>query len=267
MEFKVIIPVRYASPSLPGKYMMDIAGKPMLQHVYELCLESGAEAVTIATDHEAIASVAKNFGAEVCMTSSDHQSGTERVAEAIVALGYDDDDIIVTVQGDEPLAPPELLHQVAGNLVKYDGVKVATLCEPITNSEDLFNPNVIKIVTNRRGYALCFSRAPITWENRNPYFSKAEVDKCVLMGSHYRHIRLYAYRAGFLQEYVQWEPCAIEQMECLEQLRILWNCSRIQVGIAKKTMPIGVDTEEDLETVRRIFAEKAQSTLQVTDRY
>lgn len=253
MEFNVIIPVRYASPTLPGKYLMDIAGKPMLQHVYELSLESGAENVVIATDSEQIAEVAKGFGAEVCMTSADHQSGTERVAEAIVALGYDDEDIIVTVQGDEPLAPSELIHQVASNLVKYDGVKVATLCEPIKKPEDLFNPNVIKIVTNRRGYALCFSRAPITWEHNNPHFSKADVAKCVLTGDHYRHIRLYAYRAGFLQEYVQWEQCAIEKMECLEQLRILWNCSRIQVGIAKKPMPMGVDTLEDLEAIRAIF--------------
>jgi 3-deoxy-manno-octulosonate cytidylyltransferase (CMP-KDO synthetase) len=256
MEFRVIIPVRYASPSLPGKYLLDIAGKPMLQHVYELCLESGAESVVIATDHEQIAKAAKGFGAEVCMTSAEHQSGTERVAEAIVALGYEDEDIIVTVQGDEPLAPSELIHQVASNLLKYDGVKVATLCEPINKSEDLFNPNVIKIVTNRRGYALCFSRAPITWEHKNPHFSKADAAKCVLIGEHYRHIRLYAYRAGFLQEYVQWEPCSIEQMECLEQLRILWNCSRIQVGVAKKSMPFGVDTEEDLEKIRAIFAAK-----------
>lgn len=256
MDFKVIIPVRYASPALPGKYLMEVGGKPMLQHVHELALESGAENVTIATDHEEIAKVAKGFGAEVCMTSTEHQSGTERVAEATVALGYEDDDIIVTLQGDEPLAPPELIHQVAANLLKHDGAKVATLCESITNAEDLFNPHVIKIVTNRRGYALCFSRAPITWEHHNPHFSKAEATKCILKGDHYRHIRLYAYRAGFLQEYVQWEPCTIEQMECLEQLRILWNCSRIHVGVSKKSMPKGVDTEADLEAIRKIFAGK-----------
>lgn len=256
MEFKVIIPVRYASPALPGKYLMDIAGKPMLQHVHELCLASGAENVVIATDHEEIAKAAKAFGAEVCMTSSEHQSGTERVAEAIVALGYEEDEIIVTVQGDEPLAPPELIHQVASNLVKYDGVKVATLCESITSAEDLFNPHVIKVVTNRRGYALCFSRAPITWEHHNPHFSKADAAKCVLKGEHYKHIRVYAYRAGFLEEYAQWEPCSIEKIECLEQLRILWNCSRIQVGIAKHSMPMGVDTNDSLEAVRAIFEEK-----------
>lgn len=253
MEFRVIIPVRYNSSRLPGKALLDIAGKPMVQHVYEKSVASGAESVVIATDDERIRKVAEDFGATVCMTSAEHQSGSERLAEAVVALGYQDDDIVVNVQGDEPLIPPAIIKQVAQDLIDHDNIKVATLCEPIKNTEDIFNPHVVKVVMNRRGYALYFSRAPIPWArdqfplNEKPNYESVE---------HFRHIGIYAYRIGFLQEYVGWEACPLEQIEALEQLRVLWNGGRIHVGIAKDKSPIGVDTEEDLEKVRRILSKK-----------
>src|SRR5438105_2335629 len=141
MEFRVVIPVRYDSSRLPGKALLDIAGKPMIQHVYERAVASKAESVVIATDNDRIRQVAEDFGATVCMTSTEHQSGTERLAEAIVALGYQDDDIVVNVQGDEPLIPSGIISQVAQDLIDHDNIKMSTLCEPIKNVEDIFNPH------------------------------------------------------------------------------------------------------------------------------
>lgn len=250
MDFRVIIPVRYKSERIPGKPLQDIAGKPMIQHVYERAVQSGAESVVIATDSEKVQAVAEGFGAAVCMTSSEHESGTERLAEAVVALGYDDDEIIVNVQGDEPLVPPVVIHQIANNLIAQDNLKVATLREKIECEEDIFNPNIVKVVTNKRGYALYFSRAPLPWEQGRFIKNPPEV-RC----DHYRAIGIYAYRVGFLHEYMAWERCDIEEMEYLEQLRILWNCGRMHVDIAKEKMPIGVDTEEDLLKVRAMVSD------------
>lgn len=253
MDFRVVIPVRYNSSRLPGKALLNIAGKPMIQHVYERAVASGAESVVIATDDERIKEAAEKFGATVCMTSPEHQSGSERLAETVVALGYQDDDIVVNVQGDEPLIPPAIISQVANDLIDHDNIKVATLCEPIKDSEDLFNPHVVKVTMNRRGYALYFSRAPIPWvRDKFPLKSDETLD----MAEHYRHIGIYAYRVGFLQEYVGWEACPLEQLEALEQLRVLWNGGRIHVAVAKEKSPIGVDTEEDLEKVRRLMSKR-----------
>jgi 3-deoxy-manno-octulosonate cytidylyltransferase (CMP-KDO synthetase) len=246
MGFRVIIPIRYAAKRLPGKALIEIAKKPMVQHVYERALQSGAESVVIATDDERIQQVAEGFGATVCITSPEHPSGTERLAEAVVALGYDDDEIVVNVQGDQPLLPPSVIHQVANNLMMHDNTKVATLCAPITHAEQIINPNIVKVVMNRRGFALYFSRAPIAWE-QGKYPPKANQ---TLSGEHFRHIGLYAYRVGFLQEYLSWESCVLEEMESLEQLRVLWNGGRIHVAIAKEPVPIGVDTEADLDKIR-----------------
>lgn len=163
MEFRVIIPARFDSTRLPGKALVDIAGKPMIQHVYESAIKSGAEEVVIATDDKRIRQVAEDFGAVVCMTSSDHQSGTERIAEAAVALGFEDDEIIVCLQGDEPLIPPDAIRKLAEDLDEHDNVKVASLCTPITEVDELFNPHSTKVVLNRRNYALYFSHAPIPW--------------------------------------------------------------------------------------------------------
>ena len=250
-NFRVVIPIRYASTRLPAKALIDIAGKPMMHHVYERAIESGAENVVIATDDDRIRKVAEKFGATVCMTSGEHPSGTDRIAEAVVAMGYEDDDIVVNLQGDEPMIPPEVVHQVAENLAKFENARVATLYERIANVEELFNPNNVKVVMGKRGYALYFSRAPIAWERDNfPPTSEG----ASLTGEHCRHVGLYAYRVKFLQEYTQWEPSPLEEMERLEQLRVLWNGGRVHVAKAKKTVPADVNTKEDLEKVRKLFA-------------
>ncbi len=252
MEFRVIIPARYASTRLPGKALVDIAGKPMVQHVYEKAMESGAEQVSIATDDKRIADVAESFGAQVCITTPEHQSGTERLAEAVAALECDEDEIVVNVQGDEPLISPGAIRQVAEDLAEHDNVKVASMCEAIVDVEELFDPNVVKVVLNRRNYAMYFSRAPVPWE-RATFHDKENIK---LESNHFRHIGLYAYRVNFLWDYLEWAACSLETMESLEQLRILWNGGRIHMCISKVKFPPGVDTEEDLERVRALIQKK-----------
>lgn len=251
MAFRVIIPVRYNSIRLPGKALADIAGKPMIQHVYERAIKSGAEAVVIATDHKQISKVAENFGAIVCMTSSDHQSGTERIAEAVVALGLEDDEIVIYLQGDEPLITPEAIRKLAEDLEEHDNVKAASLCTPITDIDELINPNTTKVVLNRRNYALYFSHAPIPW-NRST-FNINNKESIKLNGSHFRHVGIYAYRVGFLEEYLSWDSCSAEKIEALEQLRILWHGGRIHMVVTKEKCLPGIDTEEDLQRVRKYF--------------
>ncbi len=253
MEFQVIIPARYDSTRLPGKALLDIAGKPMLQHVYERCVDSGASSVVIATDDKRIEKAAEKFGAKVCITDEEHQTGTDRVAEAANALEYDDDDIIVSVQCDEPLIPPNSIRQLAEDLAEHDNVRVASICEPIQNVEELFDPNVVKVVLNHRSYAIYFSRAPIPWERETFGEDKSKIK---MKGNHFRHVGLYAYRVGFLQDYVDWSDCPIENLEALEQLRILWHGGRIHMFVSKKRMPPGVDTEEDLKKVRALLKAK-----------
>ena len=249
VDFTVIIPARYHSSRLPGKVLLDIAGKPMIQHVYERAVQSGAQQVVIATDDERVCEVAETFGAEVCMTLPEHESGTERVAEAALALECDDEDIIVNVQGDEPLISPGLITQVAMDLEEHTNVKVATACETINNIQEIFDPNVVKVVLNHRGYALYFSRAPIPWE-RGVFENKANA---VLQDAHFRHIGIYAYRAGFLQTFIEWDDCPLGQLEQLEQLRILWHGGRIHTTLSKHKTPPGVDTEADLKRVLEFF--------------
>jgi len=250
-RFRVIIPARYASTRLPGKPLLEIAGRPMLQHVWERARESGAEEVVIATDDERIRTVAEGFGARVIMTAASHRSGTDRLAEAAEQLGCAAGDVIVNVQGDEPQMPPENVAQVAANLERHGDAGVATLCEPIRTAEELFNPNVVKVVFDHAGYALYFSRAPIPWE-RDAF--AAEPGALPEGTGHYRHLGIYAYRAGFLREYVTWPGCALEHSEALEQLRVLWQGRRIHVAEARMRPPAGVDTEADLERVRRALA-------------
>lgn len=251
-EFRVVIPARYNSTRLPGKPLLKIAGKPMLQHVYDRAVRSGAVSVVVATDDDRIRNVAEEFGATVCMTSPDHESGTERLAEAVVALGYLEDEIIVNVQGDEPLIPPIVIRQVADDLVRYENARVATLYEHITRADDLLNPNIVKVVMNKRGYALYFSRAPIPWE-RDSFPLKPDKSGTPISAQHYRHIGIYAYHARFLQEYMEWETCALEQMERLEQLRVLWNGGRVHLTEAQEKIPRDVNTKEDFEIVKRII--------------
>lgn len=255
MSFSVVIPARYASSRFPGKPLADLAGKPMLQHVYERACESEAVRVIIATDDERIANVAQNFGAEVCMTSDDHPSGTDRLQEVVHKLGFYADDIVVNVQGDEPLIPPRIINQVAHNLMALPMAGIATLSEPIETIDALVNPNVVKVVTDHQGMALYFSRAPIPWP-RDSFMSEVGRSTMPEGFSWQRHIGLYAYRVKLLNDFVRWPPAPLEQTECLEQLRALWNGVGIHVDAADETPPAGVDTPEDLERIRQLLVRK-----------
>ena len=253
MKFSVIIPARYASTRLPGKPLVDIAGKPMVQHVYERAMESGATRVCIATDDERIARAAASFGAEAIMTSPDHPSGTDRLAEAVTLLGLDDDHIVVNLQGDEPMMPASLIHQVAEDLHAHAGAAVATLCERITTAAELFDPHVVKVVMDEAGNALYFSRAVIPWDREAFSITTEALPE---QAEHYRHIGLYAYRAGFIREYVRWPACPLERMESLEQLRVLWRGRRIHVSVAAQRPGPAVDTEEDLRRATEAMADQ-----------
>lgn len=251
MNFSVIIPARMGATRLPGKPLLDIAGKPMIQHVFERALESGAQQVIIATDSAEIEAAAKQFGAQSFLTSVDHQSGTDRIAEVAEKLSLADDHIVVNLQGDEPLMPAAVIHQVAENLAACPAASMSTVCTPITTTAELFDPHVVKVVKDNEGLALYFSRASIPWD-REAFANTAEVmpDN----EEHFRHIGLYAYRAGFLREYSQWSPCPLEQTESLEQLRALWHGHRIHVAVAVEVPRAGVDTERDLDLVRAVLA-------------
>ncbi len=249
MGYVVVIPARFGSQRLPGKPLLNIAGKPLIQHVYERGLACGAEAVYIATDHQDIVDVAQSFGANVIMTSMDHVSGTDRLAEVVTQCAFDDSQIVVNLQGDEPLMPMAPLRQVAHNLARYKEASVATLCEPITCVESLFNPNVVKVVCDHAGYALYFSRAPIPWDRAE--FADKPNQFLLKKQQYFRHVGLYAYKAGFLRKYTQWASCAVEQVEALEQLRVLWHGGRIHVALSEAEIPPGIDTEADLARVRR----------------
>ncbi len=243
--YKVVIPARYGSTRLPGKPLLPIAGKPMLQHVYERALSSGADEVVIATDDARIEKVATGFGAAVCMTSTAHSSGTERIAEVTETLGWPDDSIVVNVQGDEPLLPPALIRQVASGLSLNKDAVVATLASPLTDASEWCNPNVVKVVLDKRGYALYFSRATIPFDRDD--------NKGVLGVAALRHLGLYAYRTDFLQTYSTLTPSPLEDIEKLEQLRVLWHGLRIHVGIAEEQPGPGVDTREDLARVAALL--------------
>ncbi|MGL4930174.1 MAG: 3-deoxy-manno-octulosonate cytidylyltransferase [Plesiomonas sp.] len=249
MSFVAIIPARYASTRLLGKPLADIAGKPMILHVMEKAQQSGAERVIVATDHPDVAAVVIAAGGEVCMTRADHNSGTERLAEVIEHYNFADDTIIVNVQGDEPLIPPVIIRQVANNLAQANQARMATLSVRIEDAEEVFNPNAVKVLTDQQGYALYFSRAAIPWDRDN--FARTQTQ----IGDFYqRHIGIYAYRAGFIRQYVNWAPSQLEQIESLEQLRVLWYGEKIHVAVAEQAPPAGVDTQEDLDKVRQILA-------------
>jgi 3-deoxy-manno-octulosonate cytidylyltransferase (CMP-KDO synthetase) len=243
----VIIPARYASTRLPGKPLADVAGKPLIERVHARARASGARTVTIATDDERIARSARAFGAEVCLTADSHRSGTDRIGEAIRRLGIGPEEIVVNLQGDEPLMPPALLRSVATVLERDRGAVVATACHPFSDVETLHNPNAVKVVCDANGYALYFSRAPIPW----PRDRMAGTAAAPIRGM--RHIGLYAYRAGFVARFCGWEPCPLEEAEQLEQLRVLWHGERIAMHVTDDAPPNGVDTPEDLERVRKHF--------------
>lgn len=247
MSFSVVIPARFASTRLPGKPLLDIGGKPMIQRVWDRARASNASRVMIATDDQRIAEVADAFGAEVCLTDPGHPSGTDRLAEVARLQGFADQDILVNVQGDEPLIPPAVINQVAANLAANSSAAIATLCEPLTTEKELRNPNAVKVVADRQGLALYFSRAPIPW----PRDAFAAGEALPSTAAWARHIGIYAYRAGFLQRFVAWPPADIERLEQLEQLRALYNGEQIHVEQACEAVPAGVDTEADLDAVRQ----------------
>ena len=238
MSFSVVIPARYAATRLPGKPLLDICGKPMLQHTYERALQSEASRVIIATDDERIRAAAEGFGATVCMTQATHVSGTDRIQEVSGQLQMADSDLVVNVQADEPLIPPNVINQVAENLRQDSEVGIATLCETITDKEEVGDSNSVKVVIDRAGHALYFSRATIPWQG------SASAKNC------YRHIGIYAYRVAVLNQFVQWPVCELEVTEKLEQLRALYNGVGIHVAVSSESIPPGVDTERDLELVR-----------------
>ncbi|MET0087928.1 MAG: 3-deoxy-manno-octulosonate cytidylyltransferase [Sedimenticola sp.] len=246
MKFKVVIPARYASTRLPGKPLLEIAGKPMIQHVYERAQASGAEEVVIATDDDRIAEAAAAFGDEVCMTSDQHCSGTDRIAEVVEQLNWPDETIVVNLQGDEPTMPAVLINQVAADMDSHQDAVITTLSAPIRDRDILFDPHVVKVVTDAEGYALYFSRAPIPY-HRDEFLHP---DRPLPDNTPFdRHIGLYAYRAGFLKRYVAWPHAPLEQAESLEQLRVLWHGEKIHVSTATEEPGHGVDTHADLQRV------------------
>lgn len=251
VPFTVLIPARYGASRLPGKPLRDLAGKPMIQHVYERAHESGAARVVVATDDARIREACEKFGAQVCMTATDHLSGTDRLADAARQLQLGDEDIVVNLQGDEPLMPPQLVAAVARNLHERRGADMATMCVPIIRAEELFNPNVVKVVRDAHDIALYFSRAPIPWQ-RDAF--AAQPNQLPESPAYFRHLGLYAYRAGFLQQFVRWPPAPPERAESLEQLRALWNGKKIHVAMVEQAPPPSVDTPEDLEVVARLIA-------------
>ena len=242
--FKVVIPARYASTRLPGKPLLDIAGKPMVVWVAEQAKKSQADQVVIATDFRKIADVAETSGYQAVMTRIDHVSGTDRIAEVADKLAWPDDAIVVNVQGDEPLIDPNLINEVALTLAHNPEAVMATACHPIHDETAFLNPNIVKVVMDTHGNALYFSRAPI------PY-PRDEAHKQNITA--YRHIGIYAYRVGFLKQYANLEATELEKTESLEQLRVLYHGYKIAVTVTDKAPASGVDTQADLDYVRSVM--------------
>ncbi len=253
MSFRVVIPARFGSSRLPGKPLLMIQDKPMVLHVVDRARASQASEVIVATDDVRIEAVLQAHDVPVVLTRSDHPSGTDRLQEVAEILGWADDDIIVNVQGDEPLIPPSVIDLVAENLRAAPQAGIATLAEPISDAAQLFNPNIVKLVRDQHDHALYFSRAPMPWA-RDAFAQTHEQLPADALSLYLRHLGIYAYRVGFLHDYVSWPPALIEQVEALEQLRALYHGVRIHVGIAPVNLPPGVDTAEDLERVRQILA-------------
>ena len=253
MSFSIIIPARYASTRLPGKPLLEIAGKPMIQHVYERAAESGAEQVIIATDDKRIQKAVEWFGGDVCMTSDKHRSGTERLAEVIDKRKINENHIVINLQGDEPLLPPKCLQQVAKALEEDTDASVATLCTHVQSVDEIFDPHAVKVVLDHRQHALYFTRAPIPWDSEH-FTDKPELTNEQL-AVYRRHIGLYAYRAGFVKKYIELPQTDLEKIESLEQLRVMWHGFSIVVPLVDEIPGPGVDTEEDLKTIRKMMSE------------
>jgi 3-deoxy-manno-octulosonate cytidylyltransferase (CMP-KDO synthetase) len=244
--FTVVIPARFQSTRLPAKALADIAGKPMVLRVVDQARLSDATRVLVATDDARIAQVCRDAGVDCMMTSAAHPSGTDRIAEVAEKLGLSADSVIVNVQGDEPLIPPAVINQVAENLVARPDTGICTLFASIADETEFFNPNAVKLVTDDTGRVLYFSRAPIPWPREGADQTSLALAK--------RHIGLYAYRVAVLQQFTRWPPAAMEQVEKLEQLRAMSHGTLIHADPCVEPIPAGVDTPDDLEAVRRVFA-------------
>jgi len=277
LAFHVVIPARFSSTRLPGKPMLLIGDKPMVVRVAEQAAQSGAQQIWIATDHQPIMAAMHEHGFKACMTRADHASGTDRIAEVVAQHNWPDDTIVVNVQGDEPLIPPTLIRAVAQHLHDHPECAMATACHPIHDEAAMRNPNIVKVVLDKDGNALYFSRAPIPYprdviNSSLPIPSAGRIDVCSssLRGEGgrgerpvnftvLRHIGIYAYRASFLRTYSQLAPAAIEHIESLEQLRALWHGYKIGVSITSDAPPAGVDTEADLQVARKLFTASQQA--------
>jgi 3-deoxy-manno-octulosonate cytidylyltransferase (CMP-KDO synthetase) len=251
--FKVVIPARYQSTRLPGKMLLPLAGKPLIVHVCERALDSGHE-VIVATDDERIRAAVSHLPVRAIMTGLHHHNGTERIAEVADQLGWADDEMIVNLQGDEPLMPPDLIRRLAEGLAHQQKASVATLATPIGSRTEVFDPNLVKTVVDGNGYALYFSRAPIPWHRDS--FGKAE-DSLPSSHSYLRHIGIYAYSRGFLRRYVSWPASSLEAVEALEQLRILWHGEAILVLPIEQAPEAGIDTIADLRRVEAVLASRS----------
>ena len=251
MKFVVVIPARYGSSRFPGKPLANVAGKPMVVRVAERAAKSGASEVIVATDHRDIAATVEAAGFEAMMTRSDHATGTDRLAEVVRRRKYPPRTIVVNVQGDEPLVQPQLIHRVAANLAARRDAHIATACHALREAAELSNPNVVKVVLDRDGFALYFSRAPI------PYARDDFADGIHTLPARfpaYRHLGIYAYRAAFLRDFKRLKPVAIERFEALEQLRALAHGYRISVAITASAPHPGIDTPEDLARIEQLLA-------------
>ena len=251
MNFKVIVPARYASTRLPAKPLLDLGGKPMVARTAERAVLSGAEEVWVATDHLEVQAAAERHGLSVMLTRTDHPTGTDRLSEVVERRGWSDDTIVVNVQGDEPLIDPETISLMARKLAE-SGADIATVGHPISNSADFFNPNIVKLVCKADGDALYFSRAPIPYA-RDHFAREAGKETLPAGIPAYRHIGLYAYRVSFLKAYARLTPSPLEGFEALEQLRALWHGFRISVVISHRLPMPGVDTPEDAAKMRECF--------------
>jgi 3-deoxy-manno-octulosonate cytidylyltransferase (CMP-KDO synthetase) len=248
MAYKLVIPARNASSRLPGKPLLDIAGKPLVQHVIEAAQRSAADEIVLATDDARIRALGEALGVTVLMTSPDHATGTDRLTEVVQQMGWADDCVVVNLQGDEPLIPPELLDRLAANLLTFPQAAMATLCTPIHDARDMFDPHVVKVVRDCHGFALYFSRAPIPWER-----DRFGIEDDAQHDHGFRHLGLYAYRASFLRDFSAWPEAPIEGLEKLEQLRALWQGARIHVDVVAEPPGHGVDTPDDVLRVAALL--------------
>lgn len=252
MSFTVVIPARYDSTRLPGKLLKDLNGKTVLQRVYDCVAKSNAESIIVATDDERIENAVKEFGGDVCLTADTHQSGTQRIAEVVQIRNIPPETIIVNVQGDEPFMPDTCIKQVASLLANSQDAVMATLYTPLISDDEVFDSNVVKVVANKAGEAMYFSRASIPWYRGD--YENGDIKQTHLDNT-FRHIGIYAYRASFIQQYVDYAPSPLEEIELLEQLRVLWYGHKIVITEASEIPGPGIDTPADLEKAKLLVSE------------